>query len=111
MQIRAVAIQQGCTETLTGLITADDPEIRAAAIFALGSLIEVYISCEPVTSCCGSTGLPAGTQCTRMHMRTCRLHCKVITCDQVTAAVMHSGATRMRINCTPDRTSLTLIYI
>lgn len=49
VQVRAVALQQGCAEILTGLITADDPEIRAASIFALGSLIEVCTRCQIMT--------------------------------------------------------------
>lgn len=41
LQVTALALRERVPEQLAGLLAADHPELRAAAIFTLGALVKV----------------------------------------------------------------------
>ncbi len=41
MQVTAMALRERVPEQLAGLLTASHPELRAAAVFTLGALVQV----------------------------------------------------------------------
>ena len=41
-QVTAMALKERVPEQLAGLLTASHPELRAAAVFTLGALVQVH---------------------------------------------------------------------
>lgn len=66
LQVTALALRERVPEQLAGLLAADHPELRAAAVFTLGALIRVNLtfaccSCAPNLSfACSSCALTLG---------------------------------------------------
>ena len=46
-QVTAMALRERVPEQLAGLLTASHPELRAAAVFTLGTLVQVHTSSSP----------------------------------------------------------------
>ena len=42
-QVTAVALRERVPEQLAGLLSADHPELRAAAVYTLGALVKVLM--------------------------------------------------------------------
>ena len=43
LQVTAMALRDRVPEQLSGLLTASHPELRAAAVFTLGTLVQVWV--------------------------------------------------------------------
>lgn len=56
LQVTAMALRERVPEQLAGLLTASHPELRAAAVFTLGTLVQVQLfqinAMDPMCVCC-----------------------------------------------------------
>lgn len=56
LQVTAMALRERVPEQLAGLLTASHPELRAAAVFTLGTLVQVQLfhthATDPTSLCC-----------------------------------------------------------
>ena len=47
LQVTAMALRERVPEQLAGLLTTSHPELRAAAVFTLGTLVQVHTPSSP----------------------------------------------------------------
>lgn len=67
LQVTAMALRERVPEQLAGLLTASYPELRAAAVFTLGTLVQVtHALCRAQTT--------AMSLCFFQTMQLCRIH-------------------------------------